>query len=676
MSQSSFAPWILGISASHNGGACLLRGDERIVAIQEERLTGRKRQEVAGAQPALSIRYCLDHAGISAADLSAVAICVQGRARAEEHDLALNPALRTAFHGLRTYVVPHHYGHAVSALATSGHQDAAILVVDGIGSPFEDLLPEEQRATIPRDTSGWEIISLYHARGTQLRPLEKHLVEQGAWWGGRVEGAAGALRSFASLGGMFSAIATLMFGESLEAGKVMGLAPYGEPNIPASDFFQIVDGRLVFSDALPRRLPYRERWPAHQREYQDLAASAQRALEEALLYLAFRLRTRSGSENLCYAGGVALNSVANERLIRESGFKDVHIVPAAEDSGVALGAAYHALWQLTSETRNLAPALVHDAMGRDYPPAAISAALEQVPCISVTRPADVLGTAVDLLCDGKILGWFQGRSELGPRALGQRSILCDPRRPDGKEVLNRRVKHREAFRPFAPAVLLEEAPAWFDVDGEGAHSPHMLRVIPFRDDKKPLVPAVVHVDGTGRIQTVTRAGNGLFYDLIRAFFARTGVPILLNTSFNVMGEPIVETPEDALWSLLCTGLDCCVFPDAIAARAPGYRSLLDLYPRVTARRITVAKRIEPGAGLLDLDERAAIWAGAETPLGESPRALTLQQAAILEASDGRRDGWAVREALSGDVPLDEQAMTLALGKLRRMGVLTLAAAPD
>jgi carbamoyltransferase len=181
----------------------------------------------------------------------------------------------------------------------------------------------------------------------------------------------------------------------------------------------------------------------------------------------------------------------------------------------------------------------------------------------VVYPSNVLSDAVELLCDGKIIGWFDGGSELGPRALGQRSILCDPRRPDAKETLNRRVKMREPFRPFAPAVLLEEAGKWFEFGDTAPESPFMLRVVEVNRERKDEVPAIVHVDGTGRVQTLTRTNNGRFYELVKEFYEKTGVPILLNTSFNRMGQPIIETPADAIECLLNTGLDCCVFEDRI-----------------------------------------------------------------------------------------------------------------
>ena len=341
----------------------------------------------------------------------------------------------------------------------------------------------------------------------------------------------------------------------------MGLAPYGSAEFPSSDFFEIANEKFCFKDNVPFKFRHDERWPNRTSEYEALASSVQAALEDALLYLVQHLRERCRSDNLCYAGGVALNSVANERIIRESGFKNVYIMPAAEDSGAAIGAAYHGLWQLTQH--NSQCRILHDAPGRTYTLADVSAALDQTSNVNVVHSTNVISDAVELVCDGKIIGWFDGGSELGPRALGQRSILCDPRQPDAKDTLNRRVKMRESFRPFAPAVLLEEAPNWFEFDGATPESPFMLRVCQVKHEKKDRVPAVVHVDGTGRLQTLTRENNGRFYELVKKFHEETGVPILLNTSFNRMGQPIIETPADAIQCLVDTGLDCCVFEDRI-----------------------------------------------------------------------------------------------------------------
>lgn len=445
----------------------------------------------------------------------------------------------------------------MSAFATSGFRDAAVLVVDGVGSPAEDMFEEERKVFTQRVKFGSEMISLYAASGTSLVPLEKHPVEYGDWLAKRNSG----MPKFGSLGGMYSAVAEQIFGDAMEAGKVMGLAPYGCAEIPVDAFFEIKKGNFCFHDGLLEKFAHNDRWPVHEEKYRNLAASVQVALEEALLYLSGRLRKLQSSENFCYAGGVALNSVANERIMRESGFRNAYIVPAAEDSGAAIGAAYYALWQLSGE--NCHTRIAHDACGQPYSRAAVAEAVKGARGIRWAETSDAISDAVDLLCDGKIIGWFDGRSEIGPRALGQRSILCDPRRPSAKDVLNRKVKKREGFRPFAPAILKEETANWFDLDGACPDSPFMLRVCEFHADKKDLVPAVVHVDGTGRLQTLTKENNGRFYELVNEFYRRTGVPILLNTSFNVAGQPIVETPADAVACLLQTDLDCCVFEDRI-----------------------------------------------------------------------------------------------------------------
>ncbi len=550
-------PWILGISASHNGSACLLRGDEIVVAIQEERITRFKRHRIYGAGPSRAVSYCLNYARIQPRDLSLIVLCVQGRASEQKHDIRLDPILNVLTNSIPTITIPHHYGHAVSVFATSGFEESAVLIVDGAGSPIDDCTSDELKVLKQNSNDSWETISLYNASGTTIVPLEKHAVDRGGWY----VPYDGEMPSFGSLGGMFSATAQQIFGEVTEAGKVMGLAPYGEKTFPTSDFFEIDNGRFCFKDAVPLQFRHSDRWPNRKSEYEALAYSVQSALEDAVLYLAEHVREMSGSENLCYAGGVALNSVANERIIRESGFKNVYIMAAAEDSGTAIGAAYHGLWQLTQH--NSRKQILHDSPGRSYSAQEISAAIDNSPDVTVVQSTDVISDAVQLLCEGKIIGWFDGGSELGPRALGQRSILCDPRQPDGKEILNRRVKMREAFRPFAPAVLREEAANWFEFGDTVRESPFMLRVIDVKHDKRDLVPAIVHVDGTGRVQTLTRENNGRFYELVKKFQAETGVPMLLNTSFNRMGEPIVETPADAIACLLNTGLDCCVFEDRI-----------------------------------------------------------------------------------------------------------------
>ena len=551
-------PWVLGINASHNGAVCLLHGDRIVAAVQEERLTRIKRRRIYASDPAFAIAYCLKHAGIDAGDLDLVVISMQGRSGDPANDVGRNWLLRTRQTGVRVERITHHIAHAISAFALSGFSDSAVLVADGRGSPCDDLSSGERAAVIGDAEGGFETASLYHASGIHLEPLEKHVT--GKW----LAGDDLTMPRFHSLGGMYAAVAKQIFDSNTEAGKVMGLSSFGCPAFAPSDFFSISEKGFDFSDRVPNAFRFNERWPAHNEQYQDLARSTQVALEEGVLHLARRLRQKSGSQRLCYAGGVALNGIANERLFAETGFEEIFIVPPAEDSGAAIGAAFWGLWQLTRV--NTLTKLSADALGRPYGLEEIEAAADSFGSIRLVSESDYIGATVDLICQGRILGWFSGRSELGPRALGQRSIVCDPRRADMPAQLNGRIKHRESFRPFAPAVLQDCVPAWFETDGAKVESPFMLRVRRFKDEQAAKVPAVVHVDGTGRLQTLNHESNGPFYELVDAFYRRTGVPILLNTSFNGPGEPIVETPTDALRCMLANGLDACVFSGLIAVR--------------------------------------------------------------------------------------------------------------
>jgi carbamoyltransferase len=663
-------PWILGLAASHNGGACLLRGDRIVAAIQEERLTRTKRTRTFGAEASLAVAYCLAAGGIGPADLDLVVLSAQGKTRAPEQDLAGNRQLQLALHGVPWLTISHHMGHAASAFAGSGFADAAVLIVDGLGSPFEDLSPTE-RAVARGGSGDWESISLYHAAGTGITPLDKQMAEN---W---IERPPAGMPRFRTLGGMYSAVAKQIFDDTMEAGKVMGLAPYGRPELPVADFFAWREGGFHFSDAVPARFPDDRRWPERGDEYKDLARSVQEALEAAILELAARLRELSPSRNLCYAGGVALNCVTNERLFRESGFDAVYIPAAAEDSGTAVGAAYHGLWHLTG--RNTRRALTTDSVGRRYGPIEIDTALAAVPGVAEVRRgmSEVLDETVYRLAAGQLAGWFQGGSELGPRALGHRSILADPRRAAAKADLNGRVKFREDFRPFAPMVLAEEAAAWFELGGASPESPFMLRVWPFREEARARVPAVVHVDGTGRVQTVGAGSEGPHRELLRRFHVATGVPILLNTSFNGPAEPIVETPEDALWGLIQHGLDFVVLEDRLVEREPGIASLLDLVPALAARAYTVEVPIEGGRFSAWVPAGAPLRFRVETPWGTREEAIPGQLYPILAVIDGATDGWGLLARLSEEAgrPLRTVWLVERLARLRRAAVVTFARRP-
>lgn len=417
-------PFVLGINASHNGSCCLLRGDRIVAAIQEERLTRRKRHRINGSEPAQSIRYCLETAGITAADLSLVVLCVQKDSQDVRNDIHLNPLLRLAHNNVKCHVISHHLGHAISTFVTSGFTEAAVLVADGVGSYWEDLGQEERTARVLGARGGQEIISLYHADVMGLHAIEKHFAPRDQWLGrdAWLYRTCPSMPRFESLGGMYSAVATQIFGDMDEAGKVMGLAPYGSPVHPIEAFYTIAsDGRFLFSDAIPAQFQTSERWPNRQKAYEDLAASVQCALENAILLLGERLRKQSSATRLCLAGGLALNSVANERIISETSFSDVHIIPAADDAGVAIGAAYYGLWLLGGRFKS--SKLSSDGLGRWYSDDEITKSIEDTPAIIVNRANDIPQRTAELLASGQIVGWFQGELNLG-LALWDTAVFC------------------------------------------------------------------------------------------------------------------------------------------------------------------------------------------------------------------------------------------------------------
>lgn len=661
--SSKAEPWILGINTSHhNGSMCLLKGTQIIVAIQEERLTRNKRDALRKPRP-LALNYCLEYAGISESDLALIVGCgLASQQKAAEQIREMNL-------GTPVITISHHLAHAIGGFATSGFSEAAILVVDGAGSADNDLDENElrivKRASVPNHFRWLEIISLYRASSTDtdIVCLEKHLGD----WLAKVPDQI--MPRFGSLGSLYDAAAEVIFRDYTSVGKVMGLAPFGEAKIQRCEFFNINDGHFIFRNIGAERFTSLEPWPMNQPEHKILAASVQSALEEALIYLVRHLKKLCPSDNLVYSGGVALNSVANERIVRESGFQSVYFMPASEDSGNAIGAAYYGLWKLSKQ--NIGKQLAQDALGKEYSSSEINAAIIRTPAVSVCQSSNLISTAADLLAEGKIVGWFQGRSEMGPRALGQRSILCDPRRSNGKDYLNSKVKYREAFRPFAPVILLEEVNNWFEMDGVNSDCPFMLRVCQFRDDKKSLVPAVVHVDGTGRVQTVNKAKNGKYYDLVHAFFKKTGVPILLNTSFNVMGEPIVETPDDALWGLLYTGIDYCFLEDQIVTKEESYCSILDLYPYISALGYEF---MTPVFGeqfkVNSLDNSESILFFVKNQWGNFKSIVDYKLFPLLKLVDGTKTGWELLDKLENDKgELNEMSFIQMLGLLRRRSIL-------
>jgi carbamoyltransferase len=545
------SPWVLGLAASHNGAACLLHGDRVVAAIQEERLTRVKRAPLVPSRPFAALPYVLDTAGIGVNDLDLVVLCPLQSPSSPDNDLGAHPTLAH----VPRLTIPHHYGHAMGAYAASGFDDAAICVVDAMGSRVDDL-PQAERDVVvglPVDLSrpdhpgceARELVSFYEARGGVLRPLEKRVSGHDLFDPG--DDHRPRMMSFRGLGVMYMAIAQQIFGQWGDSGKLMGLAPYGQATHPVASFWHLERGLLSFSDTLHEAFRHAQRWPMEREAYADLAASCQGALEQGLDVIWDRLRAASTARRLCYAGGVAMNSVANERLMQSGRFDEVFIMPASEDCGTAIGAAFHGLHTLTGGPSTSAPWT--DALGRDR---------------GLGMPSkDTLRDVCERLEAGDVIGWYQGGSEFGPRSLGHRTILFDPRRPEGQVHLNTHVKGREDFRPFAPVVLAEHAERWFDFGQARPESPYMLRVVPVRPEQRQHVPAITHVDGTSRPQTLTRDQGPALYDLLCLFQERTGVPMLLNTSLNVMGEPLVESPEEALACCRATRIEWLVLGERL-----------------------------------------------------------------------------------------------------------------
>jgi carbamoyltransferase len=574
---------ILGLNAFHGDAAAALVVDGELVAASEEERFSRVKH-VAGF-PALAAAWCLEEGGIAPDRLDHVAIGRDPRANlgaklrrtltrapslsflrsrlenaAKVRDVSdeLAAALGVPKSGLnaRFHNVEHHLAHASSAFHVSPFERAAILTLDGFGDFASTLLARGE--------------------GNRIEVLERVLFPH-------------------SLGILYASITQwLGFPKYGDEGKIMGLAPYGDPAPHRDAMRRLVnlDGPLfelelpyfvhheegvdmtwdagsptigrLFSPKLeelfgPARQPDEELGELHE----NVAAALQDVLEEAYLHLVRTAWERVGVPNLCLAGGVALNAVANGRVRPETPFEEVYVQPAAGDSGTAVGAAFHVWHTELGSPRGFV--MEHAYWGAEYDDDACAAALAGAGLEGERLDDDDLFPAVAArIAAGDVVGWFQGRMEFGPRALGHRSIVVDPRRHDMKDILNARIKHREHFRPFAPSILAEHAGEWYEQDYT---SPFMIMVYKTRPEKRELVPAVNHVDDTGRLQTVERHVSPRYYRLIEEFERLTGVPILLNTSFNE-NEPIVMTPAQAADTFSKTRMDVLVLGNYIVRREP------------------------------------------------------------------------------------------------------------
>jgi carbamoyltransferase len=579
---------ILGINAYHGNASAAVVCDGRLVAaVEEERFN---RVKYAAGFPAAAIRYCLKEAGLRLEEIDHVAVprnpyarlgtklfyalrmpsFARGRAKVLAKFTGVREALAAAFGSdpktirAQFHRIEHHQAHLASAFFVSPFERAALLSADGLGDFASTMWGSGSGSRMNID----DVIAFPHSLGLYYTAVTQYL-------------------------------GFLKFGDEY---KVMGLAAYGEPeqleafrdivrfdaNRNGNGFRLGLDyfvhhrsgpemswaeadktptlGRL-FSEEMSRRLgAMRAPEEALEQRHRNLAASLQARLEEVYLGMLRKLATATGLKSICLAGGVAFNCVANGKIFESTPFEQVYVQPAAGDAGLAVGAAYYVWNQKLGKPR--AFAMDHAYWGPGFSAREIRAAIESSGLAregySVTELGmeDLARRAAAIIADGKILGWFQGRAEWGPRALGNRSIVADPRRADMKEILNRRIKHREIFRPFAPSILAEATGDWF---AQSHPSPFMTLAYAVRPEKRGLIPAPTHVDGTGRLQTVTREANSRYHALISAFRDLTGVPVVLNTSFND-NEPIVCRPEEAIDCFLRTKMDALVLGDFLLTR--------------------------------------------------------------------------------------------------------------
>ncbi|WOB11351.1 carbamoyltransferase C-terminal domain-containing protein [Piscinibacter gummiphilus] len=544
---------IVGISASHDASACVLRDGKLVRAIQLERLTRVKHDGQVFLHSSLAVDYCLSSLGLRERDVDFFAFnCmplspgVTGLGL-PSHDDGFR--LFDPF-GDRAVFVSHHLSHALGAFHGSPFETATVIVADGsggttVGKP--DLL-----------LSGPELLDYLSTPSHHLEPLHVQSVYRfgGNGWtlvDREYSDVFNPISGVSRLGEAYATISGYVFGDWQASGKVMGLAPYGDP--------ERFGGTLLIRDE-HGRLQFGNHWRNQHRrvlkrgapmEYRDLAARVQRDLETALIdrFRSAIAKTKCG--DVAYAGGIALNSVANQRLRTETGATGLYVMPSCHDAGISIGAAVGAHKFATGE---LSPnSIATDAFGHPYSRRDIAAAIAQSDGL-VQKQVVGLEDIVDLLAARKIVGWFDGGSEFGPRSLGQRSLLAAPTDRDMWTYINRRIKFREDFRPFAPMVPEEVASEYFEIDEP---SPFMLRVVRVRDRYRQMLGAITHVDGTARVQTVRRDVLPKLHELLHRVGARLGVPVLVNTSFNVRGEPLVETPGQAIEMLMATHLDAVVF---------------------------------------------------------------------------------------------------------------------
>ena len=561
----------LGISCYyHDSAVALLKDGHVIAAVEEERFSRKKFDDEF---PKMAIEWCLKEAEIKPNQIDSVAFYDKPVLKFErllDNYIAVAPRglysfldvipkwlhkrlwvkdeIKKSLSGFKGEIIfpEHHMSHAAHAFYTSPFEESAILTIDGVGE--------------------WSTTSIGHAKHNSIKITND-------------------IRWPHSLGLFYSAF-TYFLGFKVNEGeyKLMGLSSYGTPKYYDLILDNLIDVKddgsihlnmkyfaFTYDKVMTNKkfselfgiLPKTKDEKTLQIHF-DIGASAQKVLEDVILKMVNHVYEKTKMKNLCIGGGVALNGVANYKILKEGPFDNVHIPPSPGDAGSAVGAAQYLYYNHHNSERiiEMDPGKrIHENVyvGPSFSNKQITKYLdsENIPYKSFDRESLLKKTA-QLIADGNVVGWYQGKMEWGPRALGNRSILADPRRADMKDILNAKIKHRESFRPFAPSILEEYAGEYFEID---VPSPYMSMVVPVK--KPEQIPAVTHVDGTGRLQTVSKNTNLLYYDLIHEFYKITDVPVIINTSMNVMGEPIVNTPEEAFEMMLKTDMDCIILGNNI-----------------------------------------------------------------------------------------------------------------
>ncbi len=680
--------YVLGTGLSHDGSACLIKDGKIVVAIEKERITRLKHD---GRNDTDAIKYCLDYEGITIHDLDLVV----------QNGVFTNFDIGNHFYwGDRLFTedikvpvvtISHHLAHAYSTIGTCPFDDFHILIIDGGGNSFEHckdlddaIIPDRELIHPGIAHSYYEKISFYKYENEKLSTIYKDFQEYALLYND-IPIQPPIVKN--SIGDMYRGASRYCFGDMDDVGKLMGLAPYGKPGIFTDEIFSLREGRVFVNyDWMKKfKTPAKnyEDFKSNFQYYADIAYWVQREVEKAITYVIQSAQNLSPFENLCYAGGVALNAVANAKLLNESHVKNIYIEPASGDNGIALGCAFYGWLEVLKQKRKkhngstcfgavynnnriqeaieshviinqndnasikksidyffqllnsedkkpvsseiviqfnignygiyqviinsegvrsindilkkptsyfkieginflkaaLSPSYFNNLFGTnklevsDYDQLNILMSLVDLQqlalklnhklkefknlsaSVNYTKPDNIITKTAEMLAKGKIIGWFQEGCEFGPRALGRRSILADPRLPDVKNFINSKVKFREDFRPFAPSVLVDDVDKYFQRKRE---SPYMILVDQIKEEWKDKLPGIIHVDGSCRIQTVTKDWSPIYYDLISAFKEKTGISVLVNTSFNRKGMPIVETPEDALNFFFSCDLDSLV----------------------------------------------------------------------------------------------------------------------